>query len=53
MEARKICKSGKYGKILYMRARYGHGGRIGYEKEWRFDPKVSGGGSSLTREATL
>jgi len=53
MEARKICKSGKYGKILYMRARYGHGGRIGYEKEWRFDPKVSGGGQLIDQGSHL
>ena len=27
-----------------MRARYGHGGRIGYEQEWRARRAVSGGG---------
>jgi len=53
LEARKICKSGKYGKILYMRARYGHGGRIGYEKEWRFNPKISGGGQLIDQGSHL
>ncbi len=30
-----------------MRARYGHGGRPGYEREWRADPKRSGGGELI------
>jgi predicted dehydrogenase len=29
---------------MFIRGRYGHGGRIGYDKEWRADPKKSGGG---------
>ena len=53
MGARKICMSGKYGKLLYMRARYGHGGRPGYEKEWRFDPKLSGGGQLVDQGSHL
>jgi predicted dehydrogenase len=36
--------SGRYGPILHLRARYGHGGRLGYEREWRTRPAVSGGG---------
>jgi predicted dehydrogenase len=43
-EARKIAASGKIGKPLFVRGRYGHGGRTGYEKEWRCDPRRSGGG---------
>lgn len=27
--------------------RYGHGGRLGYEKEWRADPTIGGGGELL------
>src|SRR5207344_2144108 len=27
--------SGRFGPVLHVRARYGHGGRLGYEKEWR------------------
>ena len=38
------AKSGRFGPILHMRARYGHGGRIGYEREWRARRAVSGGG---------
>jgi predicted dehydrogenase len=38
------ARSGEYGEIMYMRGRYGHGGRLGYEKEWRAIPEISGGG---------
>ena len=43
LEARRIIDSGVAGELMFIRARYGHGGRVGYEKEWRADPKLSGG----------
>jgi predicted dehydrogenase len=42
--AAEIVRSGRFGDVLFLRARYGHGGRAGYEREWRMDPAVSGGG---------
>jgi predicted dehydrogenase len=36
--------SGRHGELMHLRARYGHGGRIGYEREWRAAPERSGGG---------
>ena len=27
---------------MYIKASYGHGGRVGYEKEWSMNPKLSG-----------
>jgi predicted dehydrogenase len=36
--------SGEHGDVMFVRARYGHGGRLGYEREWRADPRMSGGG---------
>ncbi len=33
-----------FGPVLHVRARYGHGGRLGYESEWRARRAVSGGG---------
>lgn len=44
--ARAIAEagSGEHGPLLFVRGRYGHGGRLGYEREWRFDRRVSGGG---------
>ena len=32
------ARSGRYGDVLHLRARYGHGGRLGYEREWRAQP---------------
>jgi predicted dehydrogenase len=36
--------SGRHGELLHVRARYGHGGRPGYDREWRAQPERSGGG---------
>lgn len=40
----EIVASGRFGDVMFIRGRYGHGGRIGYDKEWRADPKTGGGG---------
>lgn len=47
MKAREIVDSGIMGELMFIRGRYGHGGRVGYEKEWRSDPKISGGGELI------
>jgi predicted dehydrogenase len=47
LKAREIFEKGGIGKALFIRSRYGHGGRKGMEKEWRFDEKISGGGELL------
>ncbi len=39
--------SGGIGDLFAVRARYGHGGRVGYDKEWRADPTLAGGGELL------
>ena len=39
--------SGDHGDVMFARGRYGHGGRLGYEKEWRMRPEVSGGGELI------
>jgi predicted dehydrogenase len=36
--------SESHGEFMHLRARYGHGGRRGYEREWRADPVRCGGG---------
>ena len=46
-KAKEIVDSGAIGQIMFIRARYGHGGRIGYEKEWRARPEISGGGELI------
>ena len=45
--ARQIVDSGALGPLLFIRARYGHGGRPGYEREWRAQPQRSGGGELI------
>jgi len=39
--------SGAHGELLHLRGRYGHGGRPGYEREWRAEPSRSGGGELI------
>ncbi len=38
---------------MFLRARYGHGGRVGYEKEWRANPEISGGGELIDQGVHL
>jgi len=45
--AKKIVVDGGIGKIYLMRAVYGHGGRPGYEREWRASRDLCGGGELL------
>lgn len=52
-KARQIVDSGALGRLMFVRARYGHGGRIGYEKEWRAQPRVSGGGELIDQGVHL
>jgi predicted dehydrogenase len=46
-KARELYEAGALGEMMFVRGRYGHGGRIGYEKEWRADPARSGGGELI------
>jgi predicted dehydrogenase len=39
--------SGRHGELMHLRARYGHGGRPGYDREWRAQPERSGGGELI------
>ncbi len=47
LKAREIVDRGDVGDLMFIRARYGHGGRIGYDKEWRANPELSGGGELI------
>ena len=46
-KAHQMFVDGAVGPLMYLRARYGHGGRVGYDKEWRARPEVSGGGELI------
>jgi len=52
-QAKKIVDAGKLGKLMMIRARYGHGGRVGYHREWRANPKLSGGGELIDQGVHL
>ncbi len=39
--------SGHHGELMHLRGRYGHGGRPGYDREWRVEPTRSGGGELI------
>jgi predicted dehydrogenase len=52
-KAREIFESGAISDLMFVRARYGHGGRIGYDQEWRAVPEVSGGGEAVDQGVHL
>jgi predicted dehydrogenase len=53
IKARELVDSGALGELMFVRARYGHGGRIGYDKEWRAQPAISGGGELIDQGVHL
>ena len=52
-KAIEIARSGQIGPIMFMRARYGHGARVGYDREWRAKKEVAGGGEWLDQGSHL
>ena len=52
-KAKEIVDGGGIGEIMFIRSRYGHGGRPGYEKEWRSDKDLCGGGELLDQGVHL
>jgi predicted dehydrogenase len=52
-KARALVDENALGPLMFVRARYGHGGRLGYNKEWRADPKLSGGGELIDQGVHL
>ena len=53
IQARALFDAGALGELMFIRARYGHGGRLGYEKEWRANPALSGGGELIDQGSHL
>ena len=45
--AHELFEQGAIGRLLFIRCVYGHGGRVGYESEWRSQVALSGGGELL------
>jgi len=52
-KAREIVDSGVLGPLMFIRGRYGHGGRVGYDREWRANPALSGGGELIDQGVHL
>lgn len=46
-QAQEMAQSGKIGPLMSIRAAYGHGGRPGYDQEWRGNADLAGGGELL------
>ena len=53
VKAAELQRQGSLGEMMFVRGRYGHGGRVGYEKEWRADPNLSGGGELIDQGVHL
>jgi predicted dehydrogenase len=52
-KARELVDAGALGPLMFLRGRYGHGGRRGYDREWRADPAQSGGGELIDQGVHL
>ena len=55
LKARELMETfpEKIGPVMFIRGRYGHGGRVGYDREWRADPALSGGGELIDQGVHL
>ena len=53
LKAREIVDRDELGALMFIRGRYGHGGRPGYEREWRFRRSASGGGELIDQGSHL
>jgi len=47
MEAKAVIDSGRFGRVLCARGTYGKAGGLGFEKNWRLDKDLAGGGILL------
>ena len=52
-QADELRRSGVLGDLMFVRGRYGHGGRVGYDREWRANPELSGGGELIDQGVHL
>jgi predicted dehydrogenase len=53
LKARELLDGGLLGPLMFIRGRYGHGGRVGYDREWRANPALSGGGELIDQGVHL
>ncbi len=53
LKAHELLMAGELGELMFIRGRYGHGGRKGYDREWRANPALSGGGELIDQGVHL
>jgi predicted dehydrogenase len=53
LKARETIDTGGIGPLMFVRGRYGHGGRVGYDREWRANPGIAGGGELIDQGVHL
>ena len=53
LKARELFDAGALGEMMFVRGRYGQGGRLGMEKEWRGKKEIAGGGEMLDQGVHL
>lgn len=53
LKARELFDQGVLGEMMFVRARYGQGGRLGMETEWRGNKEIAGGGEMLDQGVHL
>jgi predicted dehydrogenase len=53
LKAKELIGVKNLGEFMFIRGRYGHGGRVGYDKEWRFEKEISGGGELIDQGVHL
>jgi predicted dehydrogenase len=53
IKARELFDAGALGEMMFIRGRYGQGGRLGMEKEWRGNKTIAGGGEMLDQGVHL
>jgi predicted dehydrogenase len=53
LKARELFDAGVLGPMMFVRGRYGQGGRLGMEKEWRGTKAIAGGGEMLDQGVHL
>lgn len=53
MKAKTLLESGEFGPVMFIRGVYGHGGRPGYQNEWRMQKAIAGGGQLIDQGAHL
>ncbi len=53
IKCKELLDKNILGDLMFIKASYGHGGRFGYDKEWRMNPKISGGGELIDQGSHL